>query len=1667
MIAKIRNSYFTKILSIVLMVQMLLPAQALAITGGPTQPEFTTFTPVGVSDMVDLFSGDFQYNIPLLDVEGYPVNLSYSSGVGMEDEAGCVGLGWTLNAAGVINRSVRGIPDDFNGEDKITTTTNIKPNMTAGVSLIVPVEILGKELPVNANVGVSYNSYTGPGYDIGVSASPSLASGRVLSLAGEIGLGLSSENGLSTSIGLTASLKGMKNQENEAFGSSFSYGRSSNSRSGVRQRTIGVSAQSSFFHQQKINNLLGRLTSASVTIPVGLTTYIPQETQSMNAFAISGNLGLGGELFWTNLKGKIAGYINCQSLANPVNESPAYGYIYSAEGAENKYAMHDLNREKDGIYNKNIPAIAMTQMTYDIYSASGQGMSGMFRPFRDVGSVYDPYTYSSSSATSIGGDLGAGGWVKAGINFSQDFSKSSYGKWRDGAEVLDNLRFKKEKTGHPAYEQVYFKRAGEFTTINQTYYDAIHGTDPVRIQISEGKNGGVMNPLFELGNNFPGKSVSIGAKGNFTRSSREKRTQVFSYLTAAEADNLGGEKQLVIYKPYTGNTGEKISSVQPRVYGNRKGHHISEITVTQPDGARYVYGSQTYNTEQQEVTFNLNKNNSKNKKSGLSTYNPNDASTKNRNGIDHYYNCNRTPAYANAYQLTAILSTDYIDVDGDGPSPEDLGNYTKFNYTQQENLYSWRNPYDSKYVNFQEGLKFKTSDDKGTYLYGRKEIKYLHSIETKNYIAEFYYSGRDDAYDAKEKDITGGRGSNTLWKLDYIKLYNRQDRENRKENAHCIKTVHFKYGYTLCKKLPSSKNTGSNDDQSGKLTLEKVWFTYGNSQKGSFSPYQFFYEGANPDYETQTQDRWGSYKPNPASEPFNIDAPYSEQNKATADRNASAWHLTQIVLPSGGEINVQYEADDYAFVQNKRAASMVKILGFAKDKHATATSQLEPELYNLLNDYNYVYFDATGATPQNFERKYFGEGEDRIKELFYKCFVGLSGRGKDSEYVSGYVNIENAEIGLNGNLGWIELPKVSLEDSRNTKINPIAKTAMQFVRVSSPDLYHGGNNDNVANNLLESTLTGEAILRKLAGNIQDIAVGSKNMYMGMKSRNFGRHVECGKSYLRLLEPGGQKTGGGSRVKELSINDRWGRMRDGDRETDRDFSYGQVYSYTAEDPSGIGKDGVISSGVASYEPFVGSEENPFKQPKSYIDPYKRAPDNRFYQETPYGEMFFPSPSVGYSKVTVKNTKHNDVKRTAAGHTVNEFYTAKDFPVIVKDPYLGTGPLHKEQPKLSHILKINVRDVMTVSQSYAIELNDMHGKPKATKVYAENNDLISSIEYYYKKENSKQLSNWIQAIDASGRVTTRQAGIDVEVVLDERENYSYTQGGSLAGNLDVSPALWFPLPLPSIWPGYNSEETCFRSVSATKVITRYGILERTVAQDLGSHVTTDNLAWDAETGDVLLTKTQNNFEDNYYSFTYPAHWAYDGMGAAYKNISVKGEFDKIKSFLTAGDELLIDENQRAWVIEENGSKKYMDRAGGNITVANNSEVIILRSGRRNMPNTPVGNVTTRENPVRSGVVNFSKATAILNAGAVEFNAQWSENLCETCKTGEELSKNPYITGEKGNYRPKRSYVYLTGRSQSDENGNTYIREDGFFTSFSPFWKNPNIGNSSFNLWQANRK
>ena len=90
-----------------------------AQTTGATAPEVTTFAPIETANLVDHASGDFVYSIPVMGIPGapgggYPLVLGYQSGILYGQEASWVGLGWNLSV-GQVQRNVRGYPDDFHG----------------------------------------------------------------------------------------------------------------------------------------------------------------------------------------------------------------------------------------------------------------------------------------------------------------------------------------------------------------------------------------------------------------------------------------------------------------------------------------------------------------------------------------------------------------------------------------------------------------------------------------------------------------------------------------------------------------------------------------------------------------------------------------------------------------------------------------------------------------------------------------------------------------------------------------------------------------------------------------------------------------------------------------------------------------------------------------------------------------------------------------------------------------------------------------------------------------------------------------------------------------------------------------------------------------------------------------------------------------------------------------------------------------------------------------------------------------------------------------------------------------------------------------------------------------------------------------------------------------
>jgi hypothetical protein len=1653
----------------------MFPLRVFALTGGPSQPEVQSFEPVGTSDMVDPFSGDFTYNIPLMDVDGYPINISYHSGVTMDQEASWVGLGWNINP-GVINRGMRGIPDDFNG-DEITKEVNMKPNKTYGLTTGAGLEVLGLEalsLGIEYNIGVRYNNYSGLAIEQTFGANLQIKSGDAGkgSLSGGLGINVSSssDNGLSITPNISFGYR-VSNTGNASTNLGLHIGTSFNSRAGVKNLTYGVSASYSINSEGKVkdkdkNTDIKKSAESSYSkgtssaFDFSTPTYTPQVTMPMHNTSGTASFKLGLECFALHPNFTISGYYSQQKLATNTIINKAYGYMNSDEGDKYDDAILDFNREKDGAFTPNTVALPLTNFTYDIYSVSGQGVGGSYRSYRgDIGHVFDASAMTTSDSWSVGGEIGIGNLFHAGTDITVTDVVTKSGRWSNENDAATKLKFR-ASTGDPLYEKYYFKEANEKSVNSDpSFLSKVGGYDAVKINLDEsaGKfNIAASNVLSDgtvLGDNY--------------RLKRDKRNQAISVITRKELNDGFGiqyaDEQL-LPTAVTGNANYNSEA---------KEHHIAEITALNTSGARYVYGIAAYNTKQEETTFAVDKT-GREVMTGLVKYDAGYDNTVSQNdeGVDNYFSNTITPAYAHSYLLTSVLSPDYVDADDvKGPSDGDLGSYTKFSY-QKISDYKWRVPVEADSATYNEGLKSVDYDDKANYIYGEKELWYLDTIQTKNYIAVFTLEPRKDGY-----GVNGVNGdlcpdqSKAMKLLRKISLYSKIDYYKDKDNAVPIKEVHFEYDYSLCPNTSNNynfhNNIGTATDK-GKLTLKKIYFTYGNSKKARLSPYVFTYSDVNPSYNLKNYDRWGNYKEQFPTASFeakyhpapNSEFPYVEQDSLTANESARAWALTNIGLPSGGEINVNYEADDYAYVQNKQAMQMFKIFNIGPTPDTTLSfhsidfpvNQSDNKLWFRLSK------DENGD-PITDINKYF----DGIDTLYFRFLMRVlpddSQLPNPYEYVSGYVNISNAVMDIDGSgkYGYIDMAQVYTNDNNGTPVCPIVKAAIQYGRLNLSREAWGDDSD------INDALTMEVILDKIisSGFIQNISQAIEGPNEALYNTGVGTEAIMNKSFIRLNNVTGHKYGGGSRVQKISVSDEWGNMTS----EESTYSYGQEYTYTNDDGT--------SSGVASYEPQLGGDENPWKTPVFFSEENLLAPDDQHYMETPFGESFFPSPSVGYSKVTVKNLQHTGVTRNATGSVVHEFYTAKDFPTITKRTDIEPLRKKSDQFGLSSLLHIDVKDYMTASQGYVIELNDMHGKPKSQKVYQEGQTTpISSVEYKYKSkpylDGSFRLDNTATVINSSGDIdTTATIGVFFDAVADMREESTTTISNGVNMNLDEFFIGFIPVFIFVPLPSFSSEKTQYRSAVVTKVIQRFGILEETVATDLGSVVSTKNKAYDAETGEVLLTQTTTDFNDAVYSLTFPAYWYYDGMGAAYQNIGyttnatfTAGDavISGAKNYFAEGDELEIYDGSDAsiaWVTSVSANSIHaVDKIG--LPVDASGAIKVLRSGRRNQQSTPMATITTLSDPLSGVKTNLYDN--VLQAGASEFTSGW-RTLCDCFEAHEKgdrpgvqpvFSTNPFILGTKGMWKLKRSYLYLSDRTQSNYNSNTNIRKDGLFTSFSPYYK-----------------
>lgn len=1695
--------FTAKIMICVMGYQVVIPAtRVFALTSGPSQPEVQSFEPVGTTEMVDLFSGDFVYNIPLMDVEGYPINISYHSGINMEQEASWVGLGWNINP-GEINRNVRGIPDDFKG-DTIGKVLNIKPEKDYRLHLGVNAkfELFGAgDIGVSVGQFISSNNYKGVGigYDIGASFKTPIASAGIGISAGSLeGAGVEANAGLRFSTSQT--------EAGNSGSISLSGSTGFNTRTGLKDIGLGVNAA----RTNNISGSRGGLGFGS-SIPVGLQNYVAVVTNPSTLSALSFQVKVGVEIMWgypnfnTTLSWSTLSYAKDGSL-------PAYGYLFAQDGQDQ--SIMDFSREKDGVYNSSLPNLPLSSMTYDVYGISGQGTGGMFRPFRsDIGSVFDPLVSSKSSNDNFTMEFGigpgpVGGLFEFGTEVAVFRSKVESGPW-------NRLNFRKNQK-KSLFENAYFKQGGELTYSLQQDASGIAGQGPVFADA----NGQLRNAGGATTGQVPATYSTL--------ENRSARANNLSFITNSEAAISG-----VTSNPYRPsykiksflNNNDSIKYLY-RTGAKRnkaKADHIAEIKQTLPDGSRYVYGLPAMNNFQKEVTFSVQEEN-RNLGTGMVKFISQQDTRNNATGRENYFQATYTPAYAHSYLLTSVLSPDYSDLSDDGPTEDDLGTYTKFNYSLADSDYRWIAPYQAREgsdsAQYNPGFWSDSKDDKGNYVIGSKEMWYMHSVESKNFVAEFYVSPRDDGRGALKAPVSSGDfnpsnldgflltnklAPSLSYKLDSIKLYNKHDRFVNQAAATPIKTVIFNYDYSLCQKAPNNINTSNPNapaETTGKLTLKRIYFRYGKSDKSLLNPYVFTYDNPNnKPYNFALKDRWGNYKKaDPAI--TNYEFPYTNQNKPEADSNATAWHLTEIKLPSGGRLKVKYEADDYSYVQDKRTMEMFKIAGVG------SSPSYEPKdvLYeNIDYQYDYIYFkrDTVRERPGKTMRENYLEGSDM---LYFSFNVDIAAKNK-YEHIKGYAKVSDVGIcSNNSTYGYIKVFKETAGGSDGKMLNPMTLAGLNTGRYYLPHIIYPGYN--------EGDPSATEVLSALLTATQELLTLTQNANVRFVKNGLAKKIIIPKSWIRLNTPGYTKVGGGTRVKELRLEDSWDQMAAGGSEAD----YGRTYDYTTL----LDNNTKISSGVASYEPMIGGDENPLRQPVKYTAETGRLmPAIEFFQETPFGESFYPAPTVGYSKVTVTSI-HKDIASSpssARAEDIFEFYTAKDFPIEATFTTKNV-PVNTTKRTLT-----NKEQELQVQQGYELRLNDMHGKAKAISNYVIkpdniNRELITSTRYNYQVDSKGKLDNTVKAVrrstlvQPSYSVGNMKLGEEVDFTIDSRKREMESNSMTVSFNLNVVNFAIISIPIPTVFFPDLYEHSQFKTMVSTKMVQQYGILKSVEVIDHGAKTVMENVLYDSESGQVLLTKTNNEFDDPLHTLSYPAYWAYDNMGPAYYNSGyedkvdsaiVDGEYLKVlriqnKRYFNPGDELLVtytvysnknnhllplhvQSGQFSKVLLVTGTdscklpgtntvieacalklEPKMDHPSGLDhnwwaipgMIISDVYIKVLRPGRRNLLNSSVQQLVVN-GPFTVNSINdlfSSPSFGIGGSGTSKLISATSGTYTELAVNNEFVPNlspydwgfSPYVKGEKGNWRSLANYAWKGARNYVD----SHARKDGTFNTFQPFWQ-----------------
>lgn len=1321
--------------NIALLYQLLFPNISYALSGGPTSPDFASFEPVATTNLVNEFTGQLTYNIPVIEIPGtsgggYAMSLSYHSGDGPDDEASWVGHGWTLNA-GSINRMNRGVPDDYKGKG-IQYYNDVPTNWTIALTSITNLQalsILGTYVGIGSQTSARYNNYKG--FSIAKNVYISVLNGMVsygLTATGgdasfswhiNPGAALSAAAGVTSYVGVkTGNSVGMA--VNKALST------------GAGQSTFGSVSST-------LNKLASMYKSYSAKPVTTKTLNTPYDFTS-----ISGSFMVTGEpIPFVQAGASLGGIISYAQQKNRLDNGdynliPAYGYMYSGDATsndeENEDCIMDYTSERSHPYNLEDFTMPIPTSTPDAFMVAGEGIGGSFRMYNDRVGIFSPnYTRGEGTKYHFGFDLHVG--LSFGFGMDVGVSKDFKGK------VAKKL--KKEAMG--------YEEGGLYELENRSSWYSGSGTplngntdDFTFAKYNENNSSSDLSePVFFRFDNDPGGSVTYDDNDNYivpVANDFYNHTPYLPYDLKLNKDEFvpgvrrNGRASYVGYR--TIGDMQKKSATNKRLYSAEKNEKIlqmagvdntsnyvddfiGEVYTFAQNGNKYVYGLPVFARQEEKITR------------GVIT---NTTPAKNRYWTEGSLNSktkvgtiNSNP-YITSYLLTQITTPEYIDVNLNGPDEADIGGYTRFTYrdlhagdfkNSNDSMFRWRVPFKGYY--YINGRNASPYDNMGSYQSGYKEIYVLDSIHTKTHFAVFKTNEREDGFSAMDDNELAAQGdvpdfndAKKMEKLRKIELYAKNPNGNK-----LIKTVYFQYEYEA---WPGVFNSNAG----GKLTLKRMWFEYNGVVNASISPYEFEYNyptvqypakyqfiqdewqnaglNENPDYSPHL-DCWGNYQQNGVGKRNEMRSWVYQKQEEGFD--PAAWQLKRIILPSGGEIHIQYEQHTYSHVQDKDALAMVKLLDYGDDADNNYAN------YSLTgeNKRYYLDFSDTEIDPQNsadldyvikkMKELFLNKGRQSDK-IYYKFFYSLHNKDEnginscDGEFIDGFAQVR--DVGLQGNDVYVEL-----------LFDPPKKMCQGYVKNVAGGALFGGDCSSPDEVMQDPRLfskiedwtnkEGKRLVQSFLRTIKLNVLGKKH---------FCRAVNPGLSYFRI--PVKKKRGGGVRVKRLM-------MYNAGVDADAQTLFGTEYIY--ENPV-TGE----SYGVATNEPY----ENPENPMIDYFVKYGAAAvprvspfvtTNILYQgrddehfKGPLSRNLLPAASIGYSQV-IKKPIFQD-KYTGTGFTVIRYHTVKDYPFSDGISY----SIPRYFPVMDndlHLFSYVMEHQVKRGQGYLFKKNDMHGQLKSITDY----------------------------------------------------------------------------------------------------------------------------------------------------------------------------------------------------------------------------------------------------------------------------------------------------------------------------------------------------------------